>query len=344
VVWWGQGDDDHRPIFLRFNSVDPHLAEDVERLDRQSPIVFSLRPRAAGESPLAVRTALAKPRRVMVTDADGMDALAGAEPESFEELITTSIVQAGHGLVDVTTANEARRIARRRVEAALLSNEVWTRETIDLARNFLTDSAALRIENYLQLLWTAGGASIESYPGSSEVVLDVGPQQLPGLLRLVLNSGTVDDMDYWRRLGSMLTLCDVEGLGHVAASQNFQRLIEANADRLLVSHSRTTHGATRLEADTTPLRWVIADSQLTLEGPEWDIEFTDDGRNFHDTPHGTPFRASKRRRRKRRALRSSRSTFKTRTTRSPFSDRTRTGLSAGAKSSGLLRVSPRPAW
>lgn len=290
VAWWGPSENDHRPIFLRFDATDPFVALDVERLDRNSPMFFSLRSHQVDETPPELAERLSEHPAVMVTDGAGVDALSGAAVDSFESLITGAIVRAGRGVVDERVASAARSSTSAGVEAALMGDELRTSQAVQTARRLLREHAAQRIEKYLGLLWAAGGSAPSAYPGSQEVALDVGAEDLPGLIRLILKDQGEKTDEYWRRLGGALELGSLESLGSIEPSSSFDRLVSVNADRLLVSYAHTRHEVSRrLRDDGSPeLRWSVAGSSLILEGPEWSIEYSADGRHFKSVPRDRP--------------------------------------------------------
>ncbi len=280
VAWWGPRDEDHREVFLRFDAADPQLANDIERLDTDHPMFFSLARRRAEETSTDVTEALSRHRQVMVTGADALDALAGTPADSFESLVSTAIVQSGRGLIDGEEASKARADTADGIEAALLADEPRTRTAVSTAKRVLMDAASRRVEKYLQMLWLAGGGELDAYPGTTEASLDVGAEDVGGLVRLVLRSDVVDNPEYWRRLGSMVTLDVLEGLGAVEPSANLQRLVDSNAERLQVSYAAASRHDPRLGSANGAFQWFVAESRLRLDGPQWTISFTDDGRHF----------------------------------------------------------------
>ena len=280
VAWWGPQDADYREVFLRFDSADRHLALDIERLNQDHPMFFSLRSRRAEEASSEVSVALSQHRQVMVTGADAVDELAGSAPGSFENLVLTSIVKAGCGLVDKNQAQKAREDTHDSIKAALLCDESRTRAAVMTTSAILTDSASQRIEKYLQMLWLAGGGELESFPGGTDAGLVAGAQDVEGLVRLILSGDVGDSLEFWRRLGSMVTLDVLEKLTTVEPHPNLRHLVNANVARLLISYAVASEHEPRLVNAHSSFDWLIVDSRLCLDGPEWTITFADDGRRF----------------------------------------------------------------
>ncbi len=289
VVWWGQRDSQHRPVFLRFDSADPYVAQDLRRLDG-APMVFSLATREREQVAEDVLVALSENPRTLLTDAGGVGALVGAPSESFESIVTNSIVREGRGFADGELIHRVRSNATNGLEAALLADDTATAAAIHDARLILADAGAQRVEKFLQLMWTAGGASLATYPGSQELNLDLGASDLPEVLRLVLASSRNDSVDYWRRLGTLLSLEAIEGIGYAEPSENLQRLVTLNVDRLFVSWAAATNeGSRRISEEGVPdARWMVVDGRLALSGPDWTIRFSDDGRHFRSVHKDHP--------------------------------------------------------
>ena len=280
VTWWGPNDADHREVFLRFDSADRSLALDIERLSRDHPMFFSLRPHRVEEASPEVAEALSQHRRVMVTEASALNELSGSEPGSFESLVSTSVVRAGRGLVDKEQATRARQDTQGSIKAALLGDEPRTRAAVATTRAILADAASQEIGKYLQMLWLAGGGELDAYPGDRDVGLVAGARDVERLVRLVLSSEVVDSIGFWRRLGSMVTLEVLENLESVELLPNLQHLVNANVSRLFVSYAAVSEHEPRLTSVQSPFSWLVVDSRLCLDGPEWTIAFADDGRHF----------------------------------------------------------------
>ena len=183
VTWWGTGDADHREIFLRFDSVHPDLALDIEKLNRDHPMFFSLRSRNADEAPPEISEALSRHCEVMVTAADTLGALTGSRPGSFDALVSKAVVQSGRGLVDADKATQTRKHASAGVAGALCADESLTRVAVMTAQDTFMDAVFRRINKYLQLLWLAGGGAFDSYPGRKDVPLGIEDQDIGTLIR-----------------------------------------------------------------------------------------------------------------------------------------------------------------
>ena len=100
VAWWGPRDEDRREIFLRFDAASQAMAQDITRLDLERPLFFSLEPRSREDVAPEVLVALESSPHVLLTGSSAVDALSGAPEDSFESLVTTSVVQGGKGLVE----------------------------------------------------------------------------------------------------------------------------------------------------------------------------------------------------------------------------------------------------
>lgn len=288
VAWWGSDDKDCREIYLRFDATDAYLASDIERLEAQQPLFFSLQSRRVLDAPPEVTGALERHRRTMLTGADAIEALTDTPSESYEALIATAIVQSGRGLIDEDEALNARESTTGGVEAALLTDEDRTREAVSTTRRVLNESASQRFDRYLQLLWLAGGGELGRYPGTTSVEFETSAEDTGSLLRLLLRNETIDNDEYWRRLGSMATLRILESLGNVENNANLQKFINVNADRLSVSYASAARQDSELGHSNQSFLWRIAGSRLCLSLAEWVLNFVDDGRSLRGVKRDHP--------------------------------------------------------
>ena len=280
VTWWGSYRSDHREVFLRFDSADPHLALDIERLNGDQPMFFSLKSRSVDETTTQLNDALANHPQTMVTAADGIEALSGSTPGSLDALLSTTVVQAGRGFVDESKATKALSDTREGINGALSADKLRTQAAILITQDILEESVSRRFGRYFQLLWLAGGGTIDSFPGKKDLAIDGDQRSERSLIELLLRTTVTESTDYWRRLGSMVTLGLLESLESVDALPNLQRLVCANSTRLLVSYAAVSARQPNLFSNGLKFRWSINDSRLCLDGPTWTIKFADDGRHF----------------------------------------------------------------
>ena len=167
VTWWGSDDSDYREVFLRFDSADPNLALDVERLNGDQPMFFSLKSRSAEEVTPQLTEALASHPQTMVTTADGIDALTGSIPGSLDALLSTTVVQAARGFIDDAKATKVLSDTHEGINGALSADELRTRAAISITQDVLEESVSRRFGRYFQLLWLAGGGTLDSFPGKT---------------------------------------------------------------------------------------------------------------------------------------------------------------------------------
>jgi hypothetical protein len=280
VAWWGQGDDDKREVFLRFDGAQDSVAEDVQTLETSHPLFFSLTPHQREEVSDPVLNALETSPTVLLTDAVGMDALAGAAGQTFEELVSATVVKGGRGFVDEARALEVRSATAEGVAAAVGADRTETLRAILSMRDVLAEPSATRIEKYLQTLWLAGGGAISQYPGDQGGVLDIGSADVLRLVRFLFTQPEVARHDFWKRLGERLDTEALESLISVPYNANLQWLVQTNLTRFEVSQVIVDNKPPRLADVAEPFRWQVVGSLLELEGPGFDMRFTTDGRHF----------------------------------------------------------------
>lgn len=280
VVWWPNGGNGHREVFIRFDSGEGALAEDIERLRGAGPMFYSLSSRVSAEVSPKVTRVVAQNPTVLVTNSDAVVALGGTPPGSFEAMLSGAVIQQGRGLVDRDAAMSLRSAGTTGVAAALRTDYDETKDALLTARKLLSHSEATRVEKYLQMLWLAGGGDLDRYPGDQSLELQIGRPDVLNLIRLLLQGEYETDLSYWQRLGTLIDLGLIEELGSVEAGENFQSLIQANLERFRVSRARVTTHAGRLAAVRESFAWSVKSGRLVLSAPRWSAEFADDGRAF----------------------------------------------------------------
>lgn len=279
VAWWGSKDSDRREIFLRFDVADTHVAEDIARLGREDPLFFSLKPRPNEELPDAVSTAIQEQPTTLVATIPGVDAITGTKEETFSRMIAEAVVQGGRGYMDEAIATDARETSAIGVEAAVQGDVTAIRRTVSVANQLLGRNAP-RIEKYLQVLWMAGGRSIDNFPGDQSLVLDIDSRDISSLLRVVLSGPDVQDADFWKRLASRTDLGTLEGLQSAEPSRNLQSLMVAAQRLIEVSHAAVDLHPPRM-ATISEFEWRVSDHMLRLDSSEALLTFTADGRHFN---------------------------------------------------------------
>lgn len=280
VAWWGPRDEDCREVFLRFDAAAESLAEDVQRLEDERPMFFSLQPRSRGEITGGVKAALELSPHVLITTSPAIEELVGAPGESFEELVTTAIVQGGRGVVDQALATAVRRTGAEGVSAAATTDLAKTSEAVSTLREVLWDEPALRVEKYLQTLWVAGGGVLDDFPGHQGLVLALSSEDIVSMLRFLFKQPAVSDVAFWQRLGERVDLDVLSELRSIEPTANLQSLLNSNLERFQVSFAAADTHEPRMALSAEPFNWLIANGLLHLDGPEFLLQFTADGRAF----------------------------------------------------------------
>lgn len=291
VAWWGPRDEDRRDVFLRFDAAAEGLAEDVKRLEDERPMFFSLHPRTRDEIGSGVMTALESSPHVLVTTSPAIDELSGAPKESFEELVTSAVIQGGRGVVDRDLATAVRKSGAEAVTAATTTDRARTSEAVSTLREVLSDEPALRVEKYLQTLWVAGGGILDEFPGNQGLMLDLSSEDIVSVLRFLFKQPAVSDVAFWQRLGERVDLDVLSALRSVEPTANLQALVNSNLERFQVSFAAADAHAPRMALSAEPFSWLIVAGLLNLDGPEFLLQFTADGRAFRGRKPDQPLLA-----------------------------------------------------
>jgi hypothetical protein len=262
VLKWDRGAlRDERYVFLRFNDEAEWIAEELPRLEKRHPLVYGLSATVedADAEALAVRSVEAE---TLVTDPQGVDALAAVPPAGIESFVSRTIIRGGRGLVDERRATRATATIGAGFEAARAADPLRTRSAADAAEEFLRPLESARLVRFLHAMWIGSGAAAEDFPVTS------GPPGDPGDegLKFLLEHDEIAEGEFWRGLGHTLTIERLSKLGVHGSPANLQHLVRANLDRLWERAFRVRADQPRLDYAGAKLLWRMEFGLLTLAG------------------------------------------------------------------------------
>ncbi|NEA65347.1 hypothetical protein [Streptomyces sp. SID12488] len=226
VLRW-DGVKEERQVFLRTNTNPQYLREDVEVISEKKPILMPLAPLVdpRNHEELGRESANA---RTLVADPDSLYAFSaeGRGQRSVLGLFSRAVLQGGKGLVDQERARSTSDAVGLGFVGAQHAEVDQTREAVEATESLLDPSHADQFTRLLHAVWLGSGASPASFPGATDVRVDL---DAPGL-KLLLEIAVADDSEFWRRIGGGVTLSQLCEIDIPTSSENLQRLVNVNLD------------------------------------------------------------------------------------------------------------------
>jgi len=269
VLTWSDGSVRERYVYLRSTRFTESLSEDVDRLGDQHPIMLGLVdiPREVNHARSHLHD-VAQGQNTLVTDATALASIEDAKRlRPSAGLLSSALMRGGRGLVG---DDEARRVTTT-VSAGLESIGGMSVDRVlraaELLSAHLSQPFADTFGRVLQAVWIGSGERSDLFP-LTQLSLFVGADD--DTLEFLLNLNVIDDLRFWHRIGSAVS---VEQLGRINVRQpndNLQLLIKANLGRLKARIFRMRYGHPTFDDMNRPaFWWKIERGTLALRGPNW---------------------------------------------------------------------------
>lgn len=179
--WDRPSASDERFVFLRFNDEPGWIIEELPHLAPRHPVVYGLAPTREAE---ATETLARRSRETetLVTDPGGVDQLAQVPASGIASFVSRTLMRGGKGLVDEARAESATADITGGFEAARAADTERTKSAATAAVDFLRPLEAGHIVRFLQAMWVAGGAPVDSFPAETGTAADLGNEGLKFLI------------------------------------------------------------------------------------------------------------------------------------------------------------------
>ncbi|MEV0120664.1 hypothetical protein AB0I16_03765 [Streptomyces sp. NPDC050703] len=318
VMTWGEGSrKQERDVFLRFSLRAANVGRDVQALAQGSPVLLALKGSDVAEEIATVRQEIEEAGEVLVTDVPALDEIrsTGAEPTPGEmddvsdlhhrrgspllNLVRTSVMRGGRGLLTTETAHELRGRVRGRTRETEISE---LQEFSGAVRSLFRGEAATRLERAAQIMQmglTGDVSLIEQAqmvdPSEDELIRGrLSESELRVMLPYLLRRDDVtSNPRYWRHLGSMVTLELLESISSDLQGIDLTRLVEPNKDSWLALRAALSYNVEpdRDEAaDNSARRWEIRARMLNLIMGQYRVMVTADRRRIRTREDNPPAR------------------------------------------------------
>jgi len=286
VTWSGQRNS--RPLYLRGSYASIVAARDVEEIQTGDPVFLSLATEQDYQteqppiSPVEIRNASTKKAHTMLTDVGAIEEISA--PESTGDsplagLVKANFLRGGRGLVD-----QAR--------AAVLTNAVSQGESLtfgDIVRENFFEDAVLRMERTATLLDLALSSSADDQLSNlSALTGQLSQAELRLVLPWLLRSDDVTPSPrFWRQLGAMMTLADLEAISTELDGLPLDRLVVPNVENwMAVRAFLGINSNINTEDQPLPEGWSFLGNVLKLDHGEARVFVSTDGRSLRGRDGG----------------------------------------------------------
>lgn len=249
VLRWDKGKEE-RQVYLRTSGNPKYLREDVAVVSERKPILMPLAPLHNPDQVEELERESASSSTLIADPASLYAFSAERRERPVLGLLSRAVLQGGRGIVDEARARTTSDAVGSGFVAAQQAEVESTREAVVAAESLLDPAYAGQLTRLLHAVWLGSGAPATSFPGATGITAELDAVGL----KLLLDIAVTDDDEFWRRIGSGITLeriCEVE-VG--VESDNFQRLMGSNLDHLRAKSCRISDVPTQADLGTAP-RW-----------------------------------------------------------------------------------------
>jgi hypothetical protein len=166
--------------------------------------------------------------------------------------------------------------------AAQHADSRTTRTAVEAAEALLDGSHARQLTNLFQALWLASGAPATAFPGQTDLSTSLDATVLELLLDMEV--AITDDDEFWKRLGSGLTLerlCEVEA---PSRSANLQKLVNVNVDLLRARSCQVNRIGEPAEKVDGTMTWFLKEGLLGLASSRFQVLISPNSISSTDFP------------------------------------------------------------
>lgn len=277
ISWPGAEKRGKRFVFLRLPDSPQYFAEDVELVSELHPIVYGLDGGTNLTASLNAVSSFSRENNVLVTDVHGIDRLArNRKTRNVANLVSSALIRGGRGVMDSAGAEGISATVTHGFEAARQANAEITADAVQALENYLNPAQSRQMTQFLQAVWISSQGRIEGFPGPRELSGEISDESLEYLLHF----DPINDPEFWRALGTSVTVEQLSRLTLSGAPKNLQYLIRENLDRLWSRQMKVVTGELMLTGDEPPVSWVVHRQSLCLRGDDYVAYFAQNSANL----------------------------------------------------------------
>ncbi|MFE9429674.1 hypothetical protein [Streptomyces sp. NPDC006640] len=272
LTWPGPSKQKKRYVFLRLPDSPEYFAEDVEIVSELSPIVYGLDGGSDLPASLRAVSSFSQENNVLITDVHGMDRLArNRKNHNIANLVSTALIRGGRGVMDSAGAESISSTVSLGFEGAREANAEPTAHAVQALECYLAPLQSRQMTQFLQAVWISSRGRIEGFPGPKELSGEISDESLEYLLHFE----PIDDPDFWRALGTSVSVEQLSRLTISGTPENLQHLVRENLDRLWSRHMKVVAGELMLAEQPASAAWTIARQSLCLLGEDYFAYFAE---------------------------------------------------------------------
>ncbi|MFG1690338.1 hypothetical protein ACGFNP_60050 [Nonomuraea sp. NPDC049269] len=277
VEWRDAGVVNNRQVFLRFHLDTPDVAADMSAAANDSPMFVALR-----RTPHPLRRDLSdKAPSTLITQATALEKIAKPDvtSQSLGRMVAGSLIRGGKGVLLDEEAETVSAAASHSLESLHEGDVQSTAQAIDTFGQYLAEDHTLRLNRFMQLMWRAHGHELQTFPSSDVLSGHLSDSEARELLTELFASPSLEDLAFWRRLGGLLDLEQLETFVDIPHNANFNNLVSANLDRFRALVLAVENRDPEILDRDLP-RWSVRDRSLALEGDGFRVLLASDRRRF----------------------------------------------------------------
>lgn len=281
-----------RLLYIRSTDSPEWLASDVDVIAAERPLVLAF------GAPLEAQSPASSAEGRSVNDAHAVDQVASstgtavispwgvtelatkAQAGDLDRLVSHLTLSGGRGLTNRERARDLSEEASIAFEGARAVEPEPTADGARLFAKVLNPQQASQAVRLLHAIWVGSGGAESNFPASRDPGL-LSAQEVELLLQ-VANEG---DDDFWKHVGDITNLEEIEQLFVPEFSAKFNSLVAANLGRLIGRALAVQYEPHRLTETERPPYWLVQSGRLALRAHDWTAYIA---RKKDDLPKGEP--------------------------------------------------------
>jgi hypothetical protein len=297
VLSWKTGArrEETRDLYLRFSLKSSRAAHDFDFLGEDGPIFLSFdSENDDDELSTEVARDLIRAPRSLCTNAPALDRISGGNSASAESvtspaaplrnLFRRNVVRGGRGLIVGETAD--------RLDQAVTSDTESDMSYVDrfesVVSGVFSEAASLRLRRAAELVRIALSGDTDRLDRDEETgrlnqaltggILD--DSELRVLLPFLLERAqTINDIRFWRYVGEMMSLAQLESMSSLLAEFDLSPLAKANLSAWKAARSMMSFEPEAIDREGRPdITWKFDAGVLCAVAGVWKIHFSSDHR------------------------------------------------------------------
>ncbi|TDV41692.1 hypothetical protein [Actinophytocola oryzae] len=291
VLSW-TGNRQEREVYLRYNLRSAQAGRDVDLLGRTAPVFFSLDSRHDDASVAAeFRGELENESGSLVTNAPAIDGFTsgqdtadtGSVSEPLLSLFRRNIVRGGRGLL---ISGTAQRLQDTPAAGDIEADLAYLRSFEQTITEILRPEVAARLRraaDIVRVVRTGNTSLFERRDDADEPQRVIGGKLETDELRILLpylleRASALDSAAFWRYVGGMISLKQLEQLAETIALEDLNRLVVANLGVWRAARAVVSFSSEALERERPAPSWTVRAKMLAATAGAWRVHFTADKR------------------------------------------------------------------